>query len=187
MVLAANFDKLATVSLRPHFIWGPGDKNILPRIVARQKAGRLYRIGDDNKLVDTIYIEDCVEAHILAAIQLSPVSEIAGKAYFLSGGDPRPFWEIVDRMLGAAGLPPVKKRLPKRLAYALATACEGAWCLLGLRSEPPLTKFLVNTLTTSHWFDISAAKSELGWSPKVKIEDGMERVTQWLRASALDS
>lgn len=181
MVLAADHDKLSTVSLRPHFIWGPGDRNLLPRVIAMQKAGRLRRIGDDNKLIDTIYIDDCVDAHVLAAIQLSPLSEIAGKAYFLSGGDPRPFWEIVDRMLGAAGLPPVEARMPKPLAYFLAGACERAWKLLRLTSEPPLTKFLVDTLTTSHWFDITAAKRDLGWKPKVKIEDGMERVKRWLR------
>ena len=187
MVLAANHETLATVSLRPHFIWGPGDRNLLPRVVAKQRAGRLYRIGDENKLVDTIYIDDCVDAHILAAIQLTPASEIAGKAYFLSGGDPRPFWEIVDRMLGAAGLPPVKKRMSKRLAFVLAGVCEGTWRALGLRSEPPLTTFLVHTLTTSHWFDISAAKRELGWKPKVKIEDGMTRVAQWIRATGTQS
>ncbi len=183
MVLAADHDKLSTVSLRPHFIWGPGDRNLLPRVVAKARAGRLFRIGDDNKLVDTIYIDDAVSAHILAAVQLSPLSEISGKAYFLSGGDPRPFWEIVDRMLGAAGLGPVKKRLPKKAAYALAAVCEGAWSALRLSSEPPLTKFLVNTLTTAHWFDISAAKRELGWKPRVKIEDGMARVAHWIKAT----
>lgn len=183
MVLAADHDKLSTVSLRPHFIWGPGDRNLLPRVLAKAKAGRLFKIGDDDKLVDAIYIDDCVEAHILAAVQLSPLSEISGKAYFLSGGDPRPFWEIVDRWLAAAGLPPVKKHVPKRVAFVAADACEALWRALGLTSEPPLTRFLVIALTTAHWFDISAAKRELGWQPKVKMEDGMERVAHWLRAA----
>ncbi len=183
MVLAADHDKLSTVSLRPHFIWGPGDRNLLPRVAAKQRAGRLYRVGDDNKLVDTIYVDDAVSAHVLAAVQLAPRSEISGKAYFLSGGDPRPFWEIVDRMLSAAGLPPVTKRIPKKAAYALAAACEGTWRALRLSSEPPLTKFLVDTMTTAHWFDISAAKRELGWAPKVGIEDGMGRLALWLKAS----
>ena len=182
-VLAADHDKLSTVSLRPHFIWGPGDRNLLPRVVSKQKAGRLYRIGEDDKLVDTIYIDDCVEAHVAAAIALSPLSEISGKAYFLSGGDPRPFWEIVDRMLGAAGLPPVKKRIPKKLAFMAAGACEGVWRAFGLSGEPPLTKFLLIAMTTAHWFDISAAKRELGWRPKVKIEDGFERTAQWIRSA----
>lgn len=183
MVLAADHDRLSTVSLRPHFIWGPGDKSILPRVISRRRSGRLFRIGDENKLVDTIFVDDAVEAHVLAAIQLSPLSEISGKAYFLSGGDPRPVWEFMDRLLGAAGLEPVKKRIPKPLAYSLARACEGTWRALRLRSEPPLTKFLVDTLTTSHWFDISAAKRELGWRPRVKIEDGMVRLAHWIKAT----
>ncbi len=181
LVLAANCDRFSTVSLRPHFIWGPGDRNLLPRVVARARAGKLFRIGDDNKLVDTIYVDDAVSAHILAAIQLSPLSEIAGKAYFLSGDDPRPFWEIVERMLAAAGLGPVKKRVPKKVAYALAAACEGAWKALRLSSEPPLTKFMVDTMTTAHWFDISAAKRDLGWKPRIAIEEGMDRVARRLR------
>ncbi|HEX4049062.1 MAG TPA: NAD-dependent epimerase/dehydratase family protein [Elusimicrobiota bacterium] len=183
MVLAANHDKLATVSLRPHLVWGPGDRHLLPRVVAKARAGRLFRIGEKNKLIDTIYIDDAVEAHILAAAQLSPLSEIAGKAYFLSAGDPRPVWEIVDRMLAAAGLPPVRKSVPYGFASAGGRACEAVWRTLGLASEPPLTRFLVLQLTTAHWFDITAAKSELGWHPRVSIETGMERLGQWVRST----
>jgi nucleoside-diphosphate-sugar epimerase len=89
----------------------------------------------------------------------------------------------VDGWLKAAGLPPVKKRISKKAAFAAASACEKLWGMLGLKSEPPVTKFLVIALTTAHWFDISAAKRELGWRPKVKIEDGMERVAHWIRAA----
>jgi len=183
MVLAANHDRLATVSLRPHLVWGPGDRHLLPRVVARARAGRLYRIGEDNKRVDATYIDDAVEAHVLAAVQLSPLSEIAGNAYFLSAGDPRPVWEIVGRMLAAAGLPPVKKSVPKRAAYVAADVCETIWRALQLSSEPPLTRFLVSQLTTAHWFDISAARRDLGWKPRVGLDEGMERLSQWLRAT----
>ncbi len=183
MVLAADHEKLATVSLRPHLIWGPGDRHLLPRVVARARAGRLFRIGDDDKRVDTIYIDDAVEAHLQAARLLSPSSPIAGQAYFLSAGDPRPVWEIIGRMLAAARLPPPTRSVPKGLAFAAANACEGVWRALRLSSEPPLTRFLVLQLTTAHWFDISAAKRDLDWSPRVSIEAGMERLAQWLRAS----
>lgn len=183
MVLAANHDRLATVSLRPHLIWGPGDRHLFPRIVAKARGGRLFRIGEKNKLIDTIYIDDAVEAHILAAVQLSPLSEIAGNVYFLSAGDPRPVWEIVDKMLAAAGLPPVRKSIPVGLAAAAARACESTWRAFGVSSEPPLTRFLILQLTTAHWFDITAAKSDLGWHPRVRIETGMERLAQWVRAT----
>ncbi len=183
MVLASNHDKLATVSLRPHLVWGPGDRHLLPRMVAKARSGRLFRIGAHSKRVDTIYIDDAVEAHILAAVQLSPLSELAGNAYFLSAGDPRPVWEIVDRMLAAAGLPPVRRSVPVGLALAAARICEASWGLLGLAGEPPLTGFLVRQLTTAHWFDIAAARRDLAWSPRVGIEEGMERLAQWIRAT----
>ncbi|MDX6769371.1 MAG: NAD-dependent epimerase/dehydratase family protein [Elusimicrobiota bacterium] len=183
IVLAANHDRLATVALRPHLVWGPGDRHLLPRLVGRAKSGRLFRIGDEDKLIDTVFIDDAVEAHLLAAVQLSPLSDIAGKPYFISAGDPRPVWEIVDRMLAAAGLGPVRRKVPKAAAFAAAGACESLWRLLGRRSEPPLTRFLVSQLTTDHWFDISAAKRDLGWAPRVRIEDGMERLAHWLRAA----
>ncbi|HAZ08299.1 MAG TPA: 3-beta hydroxysteroid dehydrogenase [Elusimicrobia bacterium] len=183
MVLAANHERLCTVSLRPHLVWGPGDRHLLPRLVSRARSGRLLRIGAENKRVDTLYIDDAVEAHILAAVQLSPLSELAGKAYFLSAGDPRPVWEIIERMLAAAGLGPVERRVPKGFALAAAGACEAVWRVLGLSSEPPVTRFLVGQLTTAHWFDISAAKRDLGWSPRVKLEDGMARLAQWIRSS----
>lgn len=183
IVLAANHDRLSTVALRPHLVWGPGDRHLLPRIVGRAQSGRLFRIGDEDKLVDTLYIEDAVEAHVLAAVQLSPLSDLAGKPYFLSAGDPRPVWEIVDRLLKAAGLGPVRKSIPKGAAFAAAGACEKLWRVMGKRSEPPLTRFLVSQLTTAHWFDISAAERDLGWKPRVGLEEGMERLAHWVRAA----
>ena len=183
MVLAANHDKLSTVSLRPHLVWGPGDRHLLPRVVSRARGGRLFRIGSINKLIDTTYIDDAVEAHLLAAVQLSPLAEISGNAYFLSSGDPRPVWEVVNQMLAAAGLPPVSKSMPTGLAKAAARACEAVWRGLGIESEPPLTTFLVKQLTTAHWFDITAVQRDLGWHPRVKIEDGMQRLAHWIRAA----
>lgn len=183
IVLAANHDRLATVALRPHLVWGPGDRHLLPRIVGRAQSGRLFRIGEDDKKIDTLFIDDAVEAHVLAAVQLSPLSDLAGRPYFLSSGDPRPVWEIVDRLLAAAGLGPVKTSVPKAAAFAAAGVCESLWRMLGKRSEPPLTRFLVSQLTTAHWFDIAAAKRDLGWAPRVRLEDGMERLAHWIRAA----
>jgi nucleoside-diphosphate-sugar epimerase len=183
MVLAANHDRLATVSLRPHLVWGPGDRHLLPRLAARGRAGRLFRIGEHNKKIDTTYIDDAVSAHVLAAVQLSPLADIAGKAYFLSSGDPRPVWNVVESLLSAAGLGPVRKSVPTALAFAAARACEASWGMLGATSEPPLTRFLVSQLTTAHWFDISAAKRDLGWTPSVAFEEGVRRTAGWLRAT----
>lgn len=179
MVLAANDRELATVALRPHLIWGPGDTQIAPRLVARARAGVLRRIGSDPKRVDTTFIDDAASAHLNAAERLAPGSPAAGRAYFISGGDPRPVWEIIDLILAAAGLPPVAKTVSPRAALAGAALLETVHRLLRLPGEPRLTRFMVLQLSTSHWFDISAARRDLGYEPKVTIEAGMARLKEW--------
>ena len=181
MVLSANGAVVATVALRPHLIWGPGDTNLLPRLVAQQK--KLKRIGDFNKRVDTTYIDDAAEAHYLAAARLGPKSPIAGKAYFISQGDPRPLWFMVNGLLAAAGQPPVQRQAPLWAAKAAASVYEAWWTLRKREDEPPLTRFLLAQLTTAHWFDISAARRDLGYVPTVKIEDGLARLKAWLAAT----
>lgn len=180
MVLRANGPDLATVALRPHLIWGPGDQHLIPRIISRARAGRLRRIGFRDQLVDCIYIDNAAEAHLLAADRLSPGSNIAGKAYFLSQGEPRPLWEIVNRILAAAGLGPVTKSAPVSLAYAAGAVLESAYRVLRRPDEPPMTRFLARELSTAHWFNIAAARRDLGYQPNVSFEDGMKRLADYL-------
>ena len=104
MVLQSNGATLATVALRPHLIWGPGDNHLIPRILARARAGRLRRIGTESKLIDSVYIDNAADAHLLAANRLRPGSPIACKAYFITQGEPIPLWDLINRILGAAGL-----------------------------------------------------------------------------------
>lgn len=177
-VLAANSPTLSTIALRPHLIWGPGDTNLVPRIIAR--ARRLRRIGGINKRVDSVYVDNAADAHILAASTLRPGSPSAGRAYFISNGEPRPVWDLVNGILAAANLPPVVKNVPKPVASAAAWFFETTYALLRIRSEPPMTRFLAHELTTAHWFDISAAKRDLGYSPAVSIDEGLARLRVWL-------
>lgn len=175
LVKAANDDKLATVSLRPHLIWGPGDNHLVPRIVARAKSGMLRRVGSPKK-VDTVYIDNAAEAHLLAADRLSPRSAVSGKVYFITNGEPRELWGFIDSILGAAGLPPVEGRVSPQLAYAAGVVLEGWHRLFGLDSEPRMTRFLARELSTAHWFDIGAARRDLGYVPRVSIEEGLRRL-----------
>ncbi len=183
LVLKANSTRFSTVALRPHLVWGPGRDHMISTIIARGRAGKLRRIGSFNKLIDTTYIDDAAEAHWLAAEKLSPGSACAGKAYFISQGDPRPNWDIVNMILSAAGARPVTERIPYPAALAAASVLETAWRLSGAASEPPLTRFVVRQLTTAHWFDISAARRDLGYAPSVTIEEGMNRLSAWLRSA----
>jgi nucleoside-diphosphate-sugar epimerase len=183
MVLAQNDPHLATVSLRPHLIWGPGDKNILPRIYARARARRLYRIGGRNPLIDLTYIDNAAEAHLLAAERLEPGSLVAGRAYFIAQGQPVPLWDMVNRFLAAAGLPPVRRTIPRFAAVALGGVLEGVHTLLRLPGEPRMTRFLARELSTAHWYNLDAARRDLGYSPRVGIDEGLRRLEAALRTS----
>jgi nucleoside-diphosphate-sugar epimerase len=175
-VLSANSPGLGTVSLRPHLIWGPGDPHLIPRLLARARAGKLKRIGRTPKQVDTIYIDNAAQAHVLAADRLFPGSPIAGKAYFLSQGEPVILWDFINRILSAAGLPAVRKSVPFKLAWLAGACLEGIYRLLRIRSEPPMTRFVARQLSTAHWFDISAARRDLGYEPIVSTEEGLQRL-----------
>ncbi len=179
LVLAANGDGLHTVALRPHLIWGPRDNHLVPRILERART--LRRIGPVDKEVDCIYIDNAADAHLLACDRLGPGSAVCGSVYFLSQGEPRGLWELVNGILAAAGLPPVTRRVPRVAALAAGACWEGLYKLLRIRSEPRLTRFLVRELSTAHWFDISAARRDLGYEPRVSIEEGLRRLQAWLQ------
>jgi nucleoside-diphosphate-sugar epimerase len=180
LVLAANSSSLATVSIRPHLIWGPGDNHLVPRIIARGKAGKLRRIGSRPCPVDTVYVDNAARAHLLAADCLARGGAAAGKAYFISNGEPLPLWEMVNRILACAGLPPVTSSIPAGAAYAVGVCCEGIWRALRLSGEPPMTRFVAREMATAHWFDISAARRDLGYRPEISIDEGLARLKEWL-------
>jgi nucleoside-diphosphate-sugar epimerase len=175
-VLRANDSHLATVALRPHLIWGPGDNHLLPRLAARARAGQLRRIGRQRKLIDTLYVDNAAEAHWLAAERLTPGSALAGRAYFISQGEPREIWEMINALLAAAGAPPVQRSIPKSLAILLAWGCETVHRVTRNPNEPRLTRFVVQELCTAHWFDIGAARRDLGYQPGVTIAEGLRQM-----------
>ena len=180
-VLSANDPGLATVALRPHLIWGPGDPNFLPRFIERRKAGRLAKLGNHPHLVDCIYIDNVVDAHILAADRLHTGSSISGKTYFISQGEPIDIGELMDGILGAAGLDPIDRTVPASLAYAAGWLFEMIYGMLRLKREPPMTRFLAKQLSTAHWFDMSAARKELGYNPAISIGEGFKRLAESLK------
>lgn len=174
-VLAANgVDGLATLSLRPHLIWGPGDVNLIPTVIERARAGKLLRIGDGENLSDFTYIDECVDAHLCALEALDANPDSRGKAYFISQGDPVKLWWWVDQILVRAGLPRVSRSLPYPLADLIARVAEFFARALRSKREPLLTRFLVKEMATSHYFDISRARSLLGYSPRFTTAQRLE-------------
>ncbi|OQY50658.1 MAG: 3-beta hydroxysteroid dehydrogenase [Desulfobacteraceae bacterium 4572_87] len=181
MVLSANSKTLSTIALRPHLIWGPGDPNFLPRLIERRKSGRLAKLGKKPHLVDCIFIDNAADAHILALERLHPGSPVAGKAYFISQGDPIDIGDLMDRILLAAGLDPIDRIISEKLAYGAGWLLELIYGTLKLKGEPPMTRFLAKQLSTAHWFDMSAARKELGYKPAISIQEGLMRLEASLK------
>jgi nucleoside-diphosphate-sugar epimerase len=184
MVLAAGRQDLQTIALRPHLIWGPGDNHLVPRII--QRARRLRRIGHGRNRVDTIYIDNAAEAHLLAAVALLNRPELSGKVYFISQDDPIPLWEMVDAILAAADLPPLTRSVSTTAAKRIGRMMEWIYRIFRLAGEPPMTRFVAEELATEHWFDIRAAKTDLGYQPLVSTPEGLRRLKAWLREEGLN-
>ena len=183
VVIKAAGQGLTTIILRPHLIWGPGDKHFVPRIIAR--ANRLIRVGNGKNLVDTVYIDNAAEAHILAAEALEKNPELSGNIYFISQGDPVPLWDMINHILKAAGLAPVRHSMPHSMAWLIGVMLEMTYRSFRINKEPRMTRFLADELAKAHWFDISAARKDLGYAPRISIKQGLGRLERWLQHKQL--
>lgn len=177
-----NLERLRTCALRPHLIWGPRDGHLIPRLIARARSGRLRRVGDGKNLVDMIYVENAATAHLQAADALAEDnSPVAGRAYFLSQGEPVNCWDWIDEILALVDLPPVKKRISLKAAWRIGAMFEFIYRTFRLKGEPPMTRFLAAQLATSHYFDITRARKDFGFDPKIDTAEGMRRLAESLR------
>ncbi len=188
-VLAANGPALATVALRPHLVWGPGDKNVVPRVLALARAGRLKIVGSGRNRVDLTHISNVVDAHLLAEGSLKTcnligykdsTSPAGGRAYFITNGEPVVLWDWINQLLRGVGIPEITRRIPLPVAYAAGGLMEGLWRVLPLKGEPPMTRFVAKEMATDHWFDISAARRDLGYAPRVTMEQSTVELIEHL-------
>jgi 2-alkyl-3-oxoalkanoate reductase len=181
-VLAANGPEMGTVALRPHLIWGPGDPHLVPRLLASARAGRLRIVGEGTNRVDMVHVENAADAHMAAERALSQGNRPAGgKAYFITNGEPVVLWEWINGLLAALGEPIVTRKISLRAASAIGRACELAWRLLPVGAEPPMTRFIACELAKDHWFDISAARRDLAYVPRVGMAEGTAQLVASLR------
>ncbi|MGY1591419.1 NAD-dependent epimerase/dehydratase family protein [Geodermatophilus sp. SYSU D00708] len=179
--LAADSSSLAVLAVRPHLVWGPGDTQLVARIVQRARAGRLPVIGSGAALIDTTYVDNAAAALVAAVDACGPVH---GEALVVSNGQPRPVAEVLGRLCGAAGVPGPRGRVPFGAAWLAGAAVEGVWAAARRRAVPPLTRFLAEQLATAHWFDQRRTRAALGWRPEVTLEEGFTRLRDWYRAAA---
>ncbi len=174
--LAMSGDSFPVVAIRPHLIWGPGDTQLVGRIVARAKAGRLATIGSGLALIDTTYVTNAADA-IVTALGRAP--ELAGRAFVVTNGEPRPVAEMVGRILRAAGLEYPSLRVPYRVAKSGGAAVERIWAATERDDDPPMTSFLAEQLATAHWFDQRETREALDWKPAVNLAEGFQHLAAW--------
>lgn len=181
-VLAQNGQSgLLTVSLRPHLIWGPGDTNLIPRLLAKAKSGRLAQVGDGKNVVDIVYVDNAADAHLLAADRLENGSPVCGQAYFITQSEPVALWDWINHVLKNLGAPEVKKTISYKTAYFMGMVFETAYFLSGKNNEPPMTRFLASQLAKSHYFKIDKARDELGYTPRIDHAEGLKRLFEYYR------
>lgn len=179
---------MATCALRPHVVFGPGDNRFMPTLLAKGRNGQLrVQIGRGVWLSDYTYVSNMTDAVLLADDALAKDglnSVAAGQAYFITNGEPMPFWDFIRRVAARLGFPPIKYTAPKSLVYVIAAIKEGIDTLKGgtLNAEDGLTRFAIRYMCTHHYFSIEKARRDLGYNPAVSVEEGIERTCQHLEA-----
>lgn len=179
LALDSSDEQCAVVAVRPHLVWGPGDTQLVGRIVERAEQGRLALVGGGRALVDTTYVDNAASALVAAADAVAPGARCAGRAYVVSNGEPRPIRELVEAFCVAADVPFAPRDVPLSVARRLGSAIDIAWPRLGRDDEPPLTRFLADQLGTAHWFDQRATRADLRWAPTVTIDEGLANLADW--------
>lgn len=189
-VLEASGASLQTIALRPHLIWGAGDPHLVPRILERAGEGRLRIVGRGENRVDMVHVDNAVDAHLLAEARLAEApkarASVAGRAFFVTNGEPVLLWRWIDDLLQALGRPQIRGRISLRSARLLGALCEQAWTWFPLKGEPPMTRFVAAELAKDHWFDISAARRDLGYEPRVSMAEGLADLIASLKTQSRD-
>jgi nucleoside-diphosphate-sugar epimerase len=176
VVLGADGPDLAVLAVRPHLVWGPGDTQLVARLVARAAARRLPVLGSGAALIDTTFVDNAVDAVVAAVDRCGPVH---GEALVVTNGEPRPVAEILARVCRAAGVPAPSRRVPAGVARRAGAVLDVVWAATGRQDVPPITRFLAEQLTTAHWFDQRRTREVLGWTPAVALDEGFRRLASW--------
>lgn len=178
LALSRDAADLAVVAVRPHIVWGPGDTQLVARIVDRARRGRLPLLDHGTALIDSTYIDNAASGIVAA---LDRAAHVHGRAYVVTNGEPRPVADLLGGICRAAGVRPPSWSVPAGLARAAGSAVETLWRVRPGHDEPPMTRFLAEQLSTAHWFDQRQTRHDLAWSPAVTLDEGLARLAAHYR------
>jgi nucleoside-diphosphate-sugar epimerase len=173
VALARNSASFRVVAVRPHVVWGPGDPQLVGRIVERARQGRLPLLNGGTALIDSTYVDNAASG---IAAALARADDAHGRAFVLTNGEPRPVGDLLAGICLAAGAPPPRWSIPAWIGRSAGAAIERIWAMVPTEDEPPMTRFLAEQLSTAHWFDQRETRAALAWSPTVSIDEGLRRL-----------
>ncbi|EYT60971.1 NAD-dependent epimerase/dehydratase family protein [Curtobacterium sp. VKM Ac-2889] len=183
LALDADAPDFAVVAVRPHLVWGPGDTQLVGRIVERARAGRLPLLDSGAALIDTLYVDNAATA-MVAALERVTDDGVHGNAYVVTNGEPRPVAHLLAGICTASGVRPPQWHVPAAVARAAGSVVEAVWRVRPGEDEPPMTRFLAEQLSTAHWFDQRRTRQDLRWTPSVSIDEGLGRLRVAAQASS---
>jgi nucleoside-diphosphate-sugar epimerase len=175
LALAADSPDFRVAAVRPHIVWGPGDTQLVERVLARASSGRLPLLDAGAALIDTTYVDNAAAAIVAA---LHRIDHVHGRALVVTNGEPRPVGELLAGICAAGGVPAPRWSVPGGLARAAGAVVEKLWTLAGRQEEPPMTRFLAEQLSTAHWFDQRETQELLDWTPAVSIDEGLAKLAE---------
>ena len=182
VLLAHNPSGMRTIALRPHLIWGKGDPHLLPRVISRHRNGKLKIVGDGSNSVDLTHIENVVHAHLQALLSMQLNPNLGGQAYFIGQNEPVVLWDWLNEIFSELGMSSINKTISYKSAFHVGHVLEKIWSLLGIESDPPMTRFVACQLAHDHWFSCSAAEKDLGYRPVINMKEAMEKTLPWLKS-----
>jgi nucleoside-diphosphate-sugar epimerase len=183
LALDADAPGFAVVAVRPHLVWGPGDTQLIGRIVERARAGRLPLLDSGAALIDTLYVDNAASA-MVAALEHAADDDVHGNAYVVTNGEPRPVADLLAGICAASGVAAPRWHVPASVARAAGSLVEAVWRVRPGQDEPPMTRFLAEQLSTAHWFDQRRTRTDLQWAPSVSIDEGLARLAAAQTSSA---
>lgn len=178
LALAADAPEFRVAAVRPHIVWGPGDTQLVERVLQRARRRRLPLLDAGAALIDTTYVDNAASAIVVA---LHRMEHVHGRALVVSNGEPRPVGELLAGICAAGGVPAPSWTVPGGVARAAGAVVEKLWTWAGRKEEPPMTRFLAEQLSTAHWYDQRETRELLDWTPAVSLDEGLARLAEHFR------
>lgn len=173
---ADGVDDIRVASIRPHVVWGPGDTQLVERIVDRASSGRMPLLDRGMALIDTTYVDNAADAIVAA---LARIDAIHGESFVVTNGEPRTVRDFIVGLCDAAGVSRPRLRVPGAVVRLAGRVIEKAWEVRPGEDEPPMTEFLAEQLSTAHWFDQRRTRERLQWTPRVSMDDGFAALKKY--------